>query len=83
MRLYLVRHGESSRVGSDDERPLSDLGHMPFMGKLKIKLITDHEDKDIVAFKADSMLCLEKIENHQWAIRWMLNPELFKKGLNL
>lgn len=153
MKLYLVRHGESETIGSDDERSLSTkgkedverlsnfishlklqvsfvfqspkrraqqtakilcsqmtiineietkvelepltpitdvidelsilngdvmlVGHMPFMGKLVSKLVTGNENKNVVAFKAGSMLCLEKIEDNQWVIRWMLNPELF------
>lgn len=53
------------------------VGHMPFMGKLVCKLITGNEKKDIVSFKAGTMICLEKIDNDQWIIRWMLSPELF------
>lgn len=53
------------------------VGHMPFMGKLVSKLITGNENKDVVSFKAGTMMCLEKIDNDQWVIRWMLNPELF------
>lgn len=53
------------------------VGHMPFMGKLVSQLVTGNENKNVVAFKAGSMLCLEKIEDNQWVIRWMLNPELF------
>jgi phosphohistidine phosphatase SixA len=26
MKIYLVRHGESIAIGSDDERPLSEKG---------------------------------------------------------
>lgn len=153
MKLYLVRHGESIALGSDDKRPLSEkgeadiqslanfisplklqvahifqspkrraqqtaeilsskiviangietkaeldpmaslnnileelfvlnedvllVGHMPFLGKLVAKLITGNENKDIVSFKAGSMVCLEQIESEQWVILWMLNPELF------
>lgn len=53
------------------------VGHMPFMGKLVSKLVTGNENKDVVSFNAGSMLCLEKIDDEQWVIRWMLNPELF------
>lgn len=53
------------------------VGHMPFMGRLVSKLVTGNENKDVVGFKAGSMLCLEKVEDKQWVICWMLNPELF------
>lgn len=53
------------------------VGHMPFMGKLAAQLIRGNEEQDVVAFKTGSMLCLEQVENDQWVIRWMLNPELF------
>lgn len=55
------------------------VGHMPFMGKLVSKLVLGNENKDVVAFKAGSIICLERIINEQWVIRWMLNPELFVK----
>ncbi len=65
-----------NEIESRDENILL-VGHMPFMGKLAAKLITGNENRDIVAFKAGSMLCLEKIDPTQWILRWMLNPELF------
>lgn len=153
MKLYLVRHGESDNIGSDDERSLSTkgqqdierlanfisslhlpishvfqsqksraqqtamiltsnmsvkkgietkveleplapvenileeilslnddvilVGHMPFLGKLVSKLVTGNENKDVVAFKTGSMICLEKVERDQWVICWMLNSDLF------
>lgn len=53
------------------------VGHMPFMGKLAAQLMIGNKEKDIVAFKTGTMLCLEQVENRQWIIRWMINPELF------
>lgn len=154
MRIYLVRHGESSSGLSDDERPLSNkgtedirrlaafiaplklqvstifqspkrraqqtaailsskfsvtkgietraelqplspikdilnellaqnedvliAGHMPYLGQLAAKLTTGDENKDIVAFNAGTMLCLEKMSRDRFIICWMLSPELFQ-----
>lgn len=52
------------------------VSHMPFLEKLVGKLITGNENKNVVAFKAGCLLCLEEIEQKQWVIRWMLSPEL-------
>jgi phosphohistidine phosphatase len=54
------------------------VGHMPFMGKLVAKLVTNNENQNIVSFAPGCMVCLEQIEQEQWSISWMLNPGLFK-----
>lgn len=46
------------------------------MGSLVSKLSTGTLDKNIVVFKTASMICLEKIADRQWSIRWMLTPEI-------
>jgi phosphohistidine phosphatase len=50
------------------------VGHMPFMGKLVALMISGFSDKNIVAMKTGTMICLEKIEN-EWIISWMVNSD--------
>lgn len=52
------------------------VGHMPFMGKLVTQFISGNEEKDMVAFKTGTMLCLEQVEGKQWVLCWMINPGL-------
>lgn len=51
------------------------VGHMPFMGKLVSKLITNDESRDIVFFRTGSIICLERISS-DWIINWFVSPEL-------
>ncbi|MGH8550516.1 MAG: hypothetical protein ACRERU_18320, partial [Methylococcales bacterium] len=51
-------------------------GHMPFLGRLTGYLLAGNSSTEIVAFKPGSMLCLERNESGNWAIAWMLRPEL-------
>jgi phosphohistidine phosphatase len=52
------------------------VGHMPFMGRLAAYLLSGNSSSKFVAFKPGSMLCLERNESGDWAITWMLRPEL-------
>lgn len=52
------------------------VGHMPFMGKLASTLLTGNEDRNIVLFSTGTMVCLEQIVDREWAVSWMLTPEL-------
>lgn len=53
------------------------VGHLPFMAKCVAKLITDDENNSVVIFERGTIVCLEKIGDIDWAINWMLRPELF------
>lgn len=53
------------------------VGHLPFMTKCVAKLITDDENNSVVIFERGTIVCLEKIGDIDWAINWMLRPELF------
>jgi phosphohistidine phosphatase len=52
------------------------VGHMPFMGRMAAYLLSGNSSSQFVAFKPGSMLCLERNESGDWAIAWMLRPEL-------
>jgi phosphohistidine phosphatase len=52
------------------------VGHMPFMERMTAYLLSGNSSSQFVAFKPGSMLCLERNESGDWAIAWMLRPEL-------
>lgn len=52
------------------------VGHLPFLSKCVAKLVCNDETSAVVSFERGTMLCLEKLESQNWAIYWMLRPEL-------
>lgn len=52
------------------------VGHLPFMGKLVGKLVTDNENEEIVIFHPGTMVCLERVMGQNWVIHWVINPTL-------
>ena len=52
------------------------VGHLPFLGRLTSLLLTGSESADTVAFKNGGIVCLNRSENNQWQIDWMMIPEL-------
>ena len=54
------------------------VGHLPHLARLTSFLITGNESNQIVSFQQGSVVCLEKGEEGNWSIAWMLVPGLIK-----
>jgi phosphohistidine phosphatase len=52
------------------------VGHLPHLGKLAARLLCGHEEKSPLNFKMAGVACLRRDEARQWAVDWMLIPEL-------
>ncbi|HET6516277.1 MAG TPA: phosphohistidine phosphatase SixA [Thermodesulfovibrionales bacterium] len=52
------------------------VGHMPHLGKLASLLLCGDGEKDIVAFRPSSVLCLERDERSHWRLQWMITPDM-------
>jgi len=52
------------------------VGHLPYLGRLASLLLVSDPDRPLLAFQPGSMVCLEKDAEGQWALAWMLRPEL-------
>ncbi len=52
------------------------VGHLPYLGRLASLLLASDPDRPLLAFQPGSMACLEKDEEGQWVLAWMLRPEL-------
>lgn len=52
------------------------VGHLPFMARLVSRLAVDNDDGTAVAYLPGSLVCLERRAGGDWAIAWMLRPEL-------
>ena len=55
-------------------------GHLPFMSRLVSLLISGNTESEVVQYQPGSIVCLERAESDQWAIVWMLRPELLAGG---
>lgn len=52
------------------------VGHLPFLSKLASVLLGGCESANSVAFKNAGIVCLQRSEDNQWQIDWMITPEL-------
>ena len=51
-------------------------GHLPHLTRLASLLITGSESVPVVSFQQGGVVCLEKGEEGQWSVTWMVIPEL-------
>jgi phosphohistidine phosphatase len=52
------------------------VGHLPFLGRLAGLLVSGDPDGGLVAYRPGSVVCLEQGGENDWAVAWMLRPEL-------
>ena len=54
------------------------VGHLPHLARLTSLLTTGNESNPVVSFQQGGVVCLEKKEEGDWSIAWMLVPGLIK-----
>lgn len=52
------------------------VGHLPHLAKLAARLIVGDEHKNVINFQMAGVVCLRRNENRQWAVDWLIIPEL-------
>lgn len=52
------------------------VGHMPFLSKLTSLLLAGSESANTVIFKQAGIVCLNRFDENQWQLEWMIIPEL-------
>lgn len=52
------------------------VGHLPHLSKLASLLLTGDKERELVAFQTGGIVCLERGENGQWSIQWMISRDL-------
>lgn len=52
------------------------VGHLPFLARLASVLLTGSESAQTVAFQRGGIVCMNRSDDNQWQIDWMLVPEL-------
>ena len=88
--MLKIRKALTARDGLgpvDDVTPLADklastagdimiVGHLPFLAKLALLLLTGFESAEPVAFKQGGVVCLNRSDENCWQIEWVVTPEL-------
>ena len=64
-----------SRLAAMDEDLLL-VGHLPHLGKLAGLLIAGDQEKSVVNFKMGGAVRLRRMAPDQWAVDWMITPEV-------
>ncbi len=54
------------------------VGHLPFMARLVSYLLAGQNDVTLVTYTPGSVACLERNDDSQWSLLWMLRSELVK-----
>jgi phosphohistidine phosphatase len=67
---------EFARMVNDRTEDMMVVGHLPFMAKLVSRLIVGDEAASTVAFQPGAIVCLERTEEGDWSVAWMLRPGL-------
>lgn len=52
------------------------VGHMPYMSKMAALLLCGDPDHSVVAFQKGGVVCLEQDEEENWALAWMVIPQI-------
>jgi len=63
--------GKRSKEESND---LMLVGHLPNLRRLAGLLLTDNADKRVIDFKKGGVLCLQRDEEDNWSVGWMIIP---------
>jgi phosphohistidine phosphatase len=59
-----------------EQQDIMLVGHLPFLEKLTSLLLCGDENARVVLFRYGCMVCLERKEDHGWAVGWVLRPEM-------
>jgi len=61
---------------AQDNTELMLVGHLPFLQKLAMRLLSGSEEIPLVAFRYGAILCLGPTPGRFWVIHWILHPDL-------
>ncbi len=61
-----------------ESKNLMLVGHMPYLSRLVARLLGLPADKQVVRFQMGGVVRLEREENEEWLIRWMVTPDLLR-----
>jgi len=65
---------------SKEREDLMLVGHLPFLEKLTSFLLCGNEHAKLVLFRYGAIVCLDQKEDRNWAVRWVLTPEMARSS---
>ncbi|MFZ5452246.1 MAG: phosphohistidine phosphatase SixA [Thermodesulfobacteriota bacterium] len=65
----------ADRLAQMDEDLLL-VGHLPHLGKLAAMLLSGNKERQVINFQMGGALRLRRMEGDQWAVDWMVIPEI-------
>ena len=65
----------ADRVAKMDEDILL-VGHLPHLARLAARLMTGDEERMVINFQMGGVVRLRRMEAGQWAVDWMVVPEI-------
>jgi phosphohistidine phosphatase len=66
----------AGRLAGTAEGGVMLVGHLPYMERMAGLLIAGDPGVQAVRFQQGAVLCLERVEDGSWVVRWFLTPEL-------
>jgi len=60
------------------EKNILITGHLPHLAKLTSLLVTGDESTPVAEFRQGGVVCLEKHQEGDWSIAWIVIPEIIK-----
>ncbi len=63
---------------NERDKDLLIAGHLPHLGKLASLLVARNDSVPVVSFQQGGVVCLERGEQDEWTISWMLIPRIIK-----
>src|SRR5205807_4025045 len=64
-----------------ESKNLMLVGHLPYLSRLVARLLGLPTDKQVVRFQMGGVVRLEREENEDWIIRWVVTPNLLFRRL--
>jgi phosphohistidine phosphatase len=52
------------------------VGHLPHLSKLSACLLCGEDTRKILNFQMSGVVCLERDEEGNWSVQWMLIPQI-------
>ncbi len=65
----------AGRIAKLDEDILL-VGHLPHLGRLAALLLSGDKERSVINFQMGGAVCLRQMEAGQWAVDWMVVPQI-------
>ena len=62
-----------------ESKSLMIVGHLPYLSRLVSALLGVQQDRTLVAFQMGGVVHLDRDNNGEWRVRWILAPELLSE----